>query len=47
MFRDGKKMVQFYINPNFGMGMNVWSQTIGVHTKMSITTVMGCKGHVK
>jgi hypothetical protein len=25
MFGDGKKMIQFYSNPKFGVGMNVWS----------------------
>jgi len=25
MFGDGKKMVQFYSNPKFGVGMSVWS----------------------
>jgi len=48
MFCDGKKMVQFYSNPKFGVGMNLWSHAIGLHIKMTITNlVMGCKGHVK
>jgi hypothetical protein len=48
MFGHGKKMVQFNNNPKSGVGMKVWSQTIGVHIKMNITNlVMGCKGHVK
>jgi hypothetical protein len=48
MFGDGKKMVQLYSNPKFGVGMSVWSQAIRLHIKMSITSVvMGCKTHVK
>ncbi len=44
----GKKIIQFYSNPKFGVGMNVWSQVIGLHIKMSTTSLaMGCKGHVK
>jgi hypothetical protein len=40
-------MVQFDNSPKFGVRMSVWTQAIGVHTKMSITMVMGEKGHVK
>ncbi len=41
-------MVQFYSKLEFGVGMSLWSQAIGLHIKMSITNlVMGCKGHVK
>jgi hypothetical protein len=48
MFGHGKKMVQFYNNPNFGVGMSVWSKVIELHTKVNIINlVMGCKGCVK
>jgi hypothetical protein len=47
MFGHGKKMVQFYSSPKFGVRMSVWLWAIGVHTKVSITMVMGGKGHVK
>jgi hypothetical protein len=47
MFGHWKKMVQFYSSPKFGVGMSVWSWAIGVHTKINITMVKGCKGHVK
>jgi hypothetical protein len=36
MFDHGKKMLQFYSNPKFQVGMNVWSKAIRVHTKMSM-----------
>jgi hypothetical protein len=48
MFDNEKKGSNFISSLKFGVEMNVWSQAIGLHTKISITNlVMGCKGHVK